>query len=181
MSKQTATDFLKQKGMLTEGHTEFVISGAFGVLLLNDLLNEFAAMHQYASPGWIKASERLPGMNKVVEWMNRDGGDIPLGKNTFLDQYKKSARILVGIIGRTHQRLREIKTITNKLNNMTLFKRWSKWEDLSIGQCNCQFYLLQARRRSDGKVQFRVAESKTSYNCPNIKLEDIAKVQPQLS
>lgn len=60
---------------------------------------------------------------------------------------------------------------------MKLFKRWSKWEDLATGQCNAQFYALQCRRRSDGKLQFRVESSKSAYNCPTVKLEDLAKVR----
>lgn len=38
---------------------------------------------------WILASERLPGIHTVVKWRNGAGGNIPLGENTFLDQYKK--------------------------------------------------------------------------------------------
>lgn len=57
---------------------------------------------------------------------------------------------------------------------MKLFKKWSEWKDLTTGTCNACFYLLQYRRRSDGEVQFRVASSKEAYNCPAIKLEQLA-------
>lgn len=61
---------------------------------------------------------------------------------------------------------------------MKLFKKWGNWVDLSVGKCNEQFYLLQARRRTDGKVQFRVSGSKEAYNAPSINLETLKSVTP---
>ena len=54
MSKeQTPIDFLKEKGMLRGNTTKFVINGSFGVVLLNDLLE------QYAQAKVLEALERV--------------------------------------------------------------------------------------------------------------------------
>lgn len=62
---------------------------------------------------------------------------------------------------------------------MKLFKKWSKWGDLSVGQYSATTYLLQGRRRSDGKMQFRVASSQSHFNAPPIQLTDLVKIQAQ--
>jgi hypothetical protein len=51
------------------------------------------ASYSYAQslrPGWVKASDRLPGLHVSVEWRNREGGDIPLGKMTIIEKWEKS-------------------------------------------------------------------------------------------
>jgi hypothetical protein len=60
---------------------------------------------------------------------------------------------------------------------MKIFKKWGEWTDLSIGNYSATFYLLQARRRSDGKVQFRVASSTSAFNCPMIQLTHLSTVK----
>lgn len=47
-------------------------------------------MQQEGKKGnWINPKDRLPGVNNIVEWRNGAGGNIPLGKRTFLDHYAK--------------------------------------------------------------------------------------------
>lgn len=47
---------------------------------------------------------------------------------------------------------------------MKIFRsKWSKWEVLTMGTINAQYYLLQARKHENGKVQFRVEVSKDVY------------------
>lgn len=61
---------------------------------------------------------------------------------------------------------------------MKLFKtKWSEWIDLSVGHYDQEFYLLQGRRSSSGKVQFRVEASKKSWNTPAISLTDLAQIK----
>ncbi len=57
------------------------------------------------------------------------------------------------------------------------FKKWSNWYDINTGSFNNQFYLLQARRRQDGKLQFRVVESKYCFTRKPIELLDLEKVK----
>ncbi len=44
---------------------------------------------------------------------------------------------------------------------MNFFKRlrWGNWTDLFISESDGEFYLLQAKRRADGKLKFRVEVS----------------------
>lgn len=37
-----------------------------------------------------------------------------------------------------------------------IFKKWGKWNNLTIGEWHYCIYLVQARKRSDGKIQFRL-------------------------
>jgi hypothetical protein len=39
-----------------------------------------------------------------------------------------------------------------------MFKKykWSNWYDINTGAFSNYFYVLQARRRNDGKVEFRI-------------------------
>lgn len=47
---------------------------------------------------------------------------------------------------------------------MNIFKsKWGKWETLSMGTVSAQYFLLQARKHENGKVQFRVEVSKSAY------------------
>ena len=38
---------------------------------------------------WIKANKSMPPMFKDVEWRNANGGNIPLGKMSAIEIYKK--------------------------------------------------------------------------------------------
>lgn len=42
-----------------------------------------------------------------------------------------------------------------------MFKRyrWGNWTDLMLNEYDGEFYLLQAKRRADGKLKFRVEVS----------------------
>lgn len=47
---------------------------------------------------------------------------------------------------------------------MNIFKsKWGNWETMAMGTCAAKFYLLQARKHENGKVQFRVEVSRTAY------------------
>lgn len=47
---------------------------------------------------------------------------------------------------------------------MNFFRsKWDKWETLTIGFINAQYFLLQARKHKNGKVQFRVEKSSEIY------------------
>lgn len=47
---------------------------------------------------------------------------------------------------------------------MKIFRsKWSKWEVLTMGTINAKYFLLQARKHENGKVQFRVEVSKEVY------------------
>ena len=60
---------------------------------------------------------------------------------------------------------------------MNLFKKWSDWEDLSSGHFDHKPYLLQGRRRSDGKVEFRVATTfKTCWYASVFNFDDLKKL-----
>lgn len=61
---------------------------------------------------WVKASERLPGINKVVKWRNAAGGNIPLGENIFLNQYQK-----VGPNTSWHEWLEELPSPTESMGD----------------------------------------------------------------
>jgi len=39
---------------------------------------------------WIKANKSMPPMFKDVEWRNANGGNIPLGKMSAIEIYKKA-------------------------------------------------------------------------------------------
>jgi hypothetical protein len=60
-----------------------------------------------------------------------------------------------------------------------MFKKykWSNWEDINTGAFSNVFYLLQARRRNDGKVEFRVEKSKSCYTMKQIDLSDLEKIK----
>ena len=62
---------------------------------------------------------------------------------------------------------------------MIKFKKYGPWTDLSIGNFDSQFFLLQGRRRSDGKVQFRVESSKSAYNASNIDLKKLQTLKTE--
>jgi|688.fasta_scaffold839452_2 hypothetical protein len=55
--------------------------------------------------------------------------------------------------------------------------KWSNWCDINTGAFSNHFYLLQARRRNDGKVEFRVEESKACFSMKQINLSDLEKVR----
>ena len=55
--------------------------------------------------------------------------------------------------------------------------KWSNWRDINTGAFSNRFYLLQARRRNDGKVQFRVEISEACFSMKQIVLSDLKKVQ----
>jgi len=62
---------------------------------------------------------------------------------------------------------------------MALFKilKWGNWTDLSVGKFDEEYFLLQGRRRTDGKVQFRVEVSRKAYYAPKIELTDLEKLK----
>ena len=50
-------------------------------------------------------------------------------------------------------------------NKMKLFKsKWGKWSDISVGSCCGIKYVLQARRRENGKIQMRVERLMGAYD-----------------
>jgi hypothetical protein len=55
--------------------------------------------------------------------------------------------------------------------------KWSHWYDINTGSFSNHFYLLQARRRNDGKVEFRVETSKACFSMKQIELSDLEKVK----
>ena len=55
--------------------------------------------------------------------------------------------------------------------------KWSNWFDINTGAFGNYFYLLQARRRNDGKVEFRVETSKACFSMKQITLTDLKKVK----
>ena len=55
--------------------------------------------------------------------------------------------------------------------------RWSNWFDINTGAFQNYFYLLQARRRNDGKIEFRVEESKACFSMKQIELLHLEKVK----
>ena len=55
--------------------------------------------------------------------------------------------------------------------------KWSNWYDINTGAFSNYFYLLQARRRNDGKVEFRVETSKVCFSMKQIELLDLEKVK----
>lgn len=55
--------------------------------------------------------------------------------------------------------------------------KWSNWYDINTGAFSNHFYLLQARRRNDGKVKFRVEISKACFSIKQIELLDLEKVK----
>ena len=60
---------------------------------------------------------------------------------------------------------------------MKLFKsKWSKWEDLSIGQANFNHYLIQGRRQENGRVQFKVVKTGSVYGCETPTIEQLKKI-----
>jgi hypothetical protein len=60
-----------------------------------------------------------------------------------------------------------------------MFKKykWSNWYDINTGAFSNYFYLLQARRRNDGKVEFRVEKSQACFSMKQIELSDLEKVK----
>ena len=60
-----------------------------------------------------------------------------------------------------------------------MFKKykWSNWQDINAGAFSNYFYVLQARRRNDGKVEFRVEKSKVCFSMKNIEISDLEKVK----
>ena len=60
---------------------------------------------------------------------------------------------------------------------MEIFKtKWSKWKDLNNGMLSDQYYLLQARRHENGKIQFRVAVSNKCYYGGELKINDLPTI-----
>lgn len=60
---------------------------------------------------------------------------------------------------------------------MKIFLKWSNWIDLSTGHFEHKPYLLQGRRRSDGKVQFRVSTTfRICWYASKIDLTDLEKL-----
>ena len=55
--------------------------------------------------------------------------------------------------------------------------RWSNWFDINTGTFSNYYYVLQARRRNDGKIEFRVEGSKPCYTMKPIELSDLEKVK----
>jgi hypothetical protein len=49
--------------------------------------------------------------------------------------------------------------------NMRFFAKykWGNWQDLAVGSLGSSAYVLQGKRRADGKVKFRVSESGKYY------------------
>jgi hypothetical protein len=60
---------------------------------------------------------------------------------------------------------------------MFKIKKWSNWQDINSGAFSNRFYLLQARRRCDGKVEFRVETSKACFSMKQIEILDLEKVK----
>lgn len=59
---------------------------------------------------------------------------------------------------------------------MIKFKKWGPWTDMSVGKNEeGYFFCLQARRREDGKVQFRVEKNTWTCDAPTIDLNDLKK------
>jgi hypothetical protein len=56
-----------------------------------------------------------------------------------------------------------------------MFKKykWSNWYDINTGVIGSYFYLLQARRRADGKLKFRVESSEHCPTHKKIELSDL--------
>jgi len=53
----------------------------------------------------------------------------------------------------------------------------TKWIDLSVGNFDNQFFLLQGKRKRNGKVKFRVESTiKRVYYAPAITLKDLEKL-----
>jgi hypothetical protein len=59
-----------------------------------------------------------------------------------------------------------------------MFKKykWSNWIDVNTGSFSNYFYLLQARRRCDGKLQFRVEKSELCFSLKQIELTDLENI-----
>ena len=55
--------------------------------------------------------------------------------------------------------------------------KWSNWFDINSGSMYNCYYVLQARRRKDGKLQFRVVESKNCYTGKLLELSELEKVK----
>jgi hypothetical protein len=59
-----------------------------------------------------------------------------------------------------------------------LFKsKWGKWVDISTGCYSYNSYVLQVRRYKNGKVKFRVAKSRTAFNCAPPTVEKLNTVE----
>ncbi|KQC02078.1 hypothetical protein [Pedobacter sp. Hv1] len=60
---------------------------------------------------------------------------------------------------------------------MKIFKsKWGKWTDLTIGNYCETRYLLQGRRHSNGKVEFRVVKSSAIFSAEKLQLSDLEKL-----
>jgi hypothetical protein len=62
------------------------------------------------------------------------------------------------------------------MKNFFKIKTWGKWTDIAIGMYSHQYYLLQGRRRCDGKVQFRVEASTICWYGGKLELENLTQL-----
>lgn len=59
-----------------------------------------------------------------------------------------------------------------------MFKRqWSKWCDISTGECGDIKYVLQLSRHKNGMVRMRVEFVQNAFGCNKPTLEQIANIK----
>jgi len=62
---------------------------------------------------------------------------------------------------------------------MKIFKsKWGAWMDVSSGSVDQDKFILQARRKKNGKIKMRVERVNKAWGCSAPTLEQLSEIKP---